>query len=263
MTTLRERIAHRAAHRYVAGPELADALMLAETLDRPTTLGFWDSPGDPPSLVTHAHEQAVAAIAAGGLDSYPSVKLPAFGTDPRAVDAVAEAAADAGVLLHFDSLAEDDADRTLALARRYADAGSDVGATLPGCWSRSVRDAEQLGAAGVRLRIVKGQWPGDRDPAVGFLSVVDAVRRGGGARAAIATHDAGLAREALERLPGSELELLLGLPMRAAALEAAEHASPVRIYVPYGRGYLPYAVRRAATRPVMLWWLARDLALRR
>ncbi len=190
------------------------------------------------------------------------MKLPALGADRSGIEAVAAAAAAAGVLLHFDSLAESDAERTLALARTLAAAGNDVGVTLPGCWSRSVRDAELLSADGVRLRIVKGQWPGDRDP-------TSRLPRGGrrrpraGGRAAIATHDAGLARSALERLPEAELELLLGLPMSAPAREAAEHAGPVRIYVPYGRGYLPYAVRRAARRPIMLWWLARDLALRR
>ena len=177
------------------------------------------------------------------------------------MDALAEAAAETGVLLHFDSLAESEAERTLALAVRLADGGAAVGATLPGCWSRSVRDAAALAAAGVRIRIVKGQWPGDRDPRDGFLAVVDSVARSGG-RAAIATHDAGLAGAALARLPGGELELLLGLPARPAT-EAAGRGTPVRIYIPFGRGYLPYAVRRTAARPITIWWLARDLVLER
>lgn len=260
--TTRERLVRRAAHRYVAGPRLDDALAVAQALEHPTTLGFWDAPGDTPAAVAAAHEHAFAAIVAGRLDAYPSVKLPALGDDRRATEAVAAAAAASGVLLHFDSLAESEADRTLALACRLAERGLDVGATLPGCWSRSVRDAEALAAAGVRARIVKGQWPGDRDPSAGFLAVVDAVQRANG-RAAIATHDARLARESLQRVPGAELELLFGLPAAVAARQAAELGVAVRVYVPYGRGYLPYAVRRAVTKPIMLWWLARDLALHR
>ncbi len=257
----RGRLLRRAARRYVAGPELADALALVDALGQPTTLAFWDGPDDSARLVAAEHMRAIAAIAAGGLDSYPSIKLPALAGNHNASEAVMEQAAEAGVLLHFDSLAEHEAERTLALACRFAARGNDVGATLPGCWSRSVGDAERLVDAGVRVRVVKGQWPGDRDPSEGFLAVIAAVERGNG-RAAVATHDAGLARAALTRLPGAELELLLGLPMTAAALQAAEHGATVRIYVPYGRGYLPYAVRRTVRKPVTLWWLARDLALR-
>ena len=257
MTGVRERLVHRATRRYVAGPELADAVDVALTVGHATTLGYWDSPGDSPGDVASLHGRAVAAIAAQRLDSYVSIKLPALGTDDRAAR-LAEVAAAAGVPLHFDSLAEEHADRTLALACRLGARGYDVGATLPGCWSRSVHDAEALAAAGVRARIVKGQWPGDADPGTGFLAVAEVVARTDG-RAAIATHDGPLARATLALLPHAELELLFGLPTAAAA-RTAEPGTPVRIYVPFGRGYLPYAVRRAVAHPALLWWLVRDLA---
>ena len=257
MTGVRERLVHRATRRYVAGPELADAVDVARATGHATTLGYWDAPGDSPVDVASMHERAVAAIAAQRLDSYVSIKLPALGGDDRAAR-LAELAATARVPLHFDSLADDHAERTLALACRLGDHGSDVGATLPGCWSRSVRDAERLAAAGVRARIVKGQWPGDADPSTGLLAVAEAVARADG-RAAIATHDASLARTALSLLPHAELELLYGLPT-AAVVRTAEPGTPLRIYVPFGRGYLPYAVRRAVARPALLWWLVRDLA---
>ena len=260
MTGLRERVVQRATRRYVAGPALSDALAVARAGGQPTTLAFWDGPADSPDLVVAAHEDAIAAIAAGRLDSYLSVKLPAIRDDHRAAG-LADLAVQAGVLLHFDSLAESEAERTLALACRLAARGAAVGATLPGCWSRSVRDAEPLAAAGVRSRIVKGQWRGDREPVAGFLAVVDAVERADG-RAAIATHDTELARAALARLPGAELELLFGLPSRDV-VQAAGPGVAARIYIPYGRGYLPYAVRHTVSHPVTAWWLARDLALRR
>jgi hypothetical protein len=38
---------------------------------------------------------------------------------------------------------------------------------------------------------------------------------------------------------------------------------PVRVYVPFGVGYLPYALREIRRRPESLWWLARDAALGR
>jgi proline dehydrogenase len=258
LTGIRERVVRRATRRYVAGPGLADAVEVARPFEH-STLGFWDGPADSPRDVVSMHERAIAAIAATQLDSYVSIKLPALGGDDRAAR-LADVAAEAGVPLHFDSLAEHHANRTLALACRLGARGCDVGATLPGCWSRSARDAEVLAAAGVRARIVKGQWPGDREPGGGFLAVVEAVEHANG-RAAIATHDASLVRAALVHLPHAELELLLGLPM-AAAVRAAGLGTPLRIYVPYGRGYLPYAVRRAFAHPGLLWWLVRDLVFR-
>ena len=257
MSSFRDRIVQRATRRYLAGPRLADAVARSEELGRPTTLAFWDGPGDSPRAVAAAHEAAVAAIAARRIDAYVSIKLPSLG-DERVTELAAAAAA-AGVLLHFDSLAESEAERTLELACRLSKGGCAVGATLPGCWSRSVRDAERLAAAGVRIRIVKGQWPGDRDPGEGFRAVVEAAARAQ-ARVAVATHDEQLAHASLSRLPGAELELLLGLPT-APVLRAADSETKVRIYVPYGRGYLPYAVRRAHVHPVTFWWLARDLAV--
>ncbi|MGZ4290718.1 MAG: hypothetical protein ACXVQZ_08900, partial [Gaiellaceae bacterium] len=86
-----------------------------------------------------------------------------------------------------------------------------------------------------------------------------------GAPLALATHDVSLADEALRRAVGSptELELLYGLPLDGPAAVAAAHGAPVRIYLPFGRGYVPYALSRVRRRPVILWWLARDAVLGR
>ena len=257
MTGVRERLVHRATRRYVAGPELADAVDVALTVGHATTLGYWDSPGDSPGDVASLHGRAVAAIAAQRLDSYVSIKLPALGH--RRPRGPARRGCRGSRCAPPLRLAGRGARGPHAgVACRLGARGYDVGATLPGCWSRSVHDAEALAAAGVRARIVKGQWPGDADPGTGFLAVAEVVARTDG-RAAIATHDGPLARATLALLPHAELELLFGLPTAAAA-RTAEPGTPVRIYVPFGRGYLPYAVRRAVAHPALLWWLVRDLA---
>ena len=87
-------------------------------------------------------------------------------------------------------------------------------------------------------------------------------RLGRPARRALRGSSDRLARAALARLPGAELELLFGLPSRDV-VQAAGPGVATRIYIPYGRGYLPYAVRHTVSHPVTAWWLARDLALRR
>src|SRR5207237_6708266 len=123
----------------------------------------------------------------------------------------------------------------------------DLGTTLPSRWRRSDRDAERALELGLRIRLVKGQWEGeeDREPREGFLALAD--RLAGRARhVAVATHDRALAAEALRRLgatPG-ELEQLYGLPLAPPG---------ARVYVPYGRGYLPYAVRQGRRHPRIAW----------
>mgnify|MGYP006268091069 CR=1 FL=1 len=56
-----------------------------------------------------------------------------------------------------------------------------------------------------------------------------------------------------------ELELLFGLPMRRSLAWAAEAGGRVRIYVPYGRGYLPHAVSQLRRNPRFAWWIVKDL----
>ena len=118
----------------------------------------------------------------------------------------------------------------------------------------------------MRVRVVKGQWADVVKPEVelreGFLAVVD--RLAGRARhVAVATHDAWLAKEALGRLLKAktpcELELLYGLPMGPALAAAREAGVPVRIYLPYGHGWLPYSISQVYKNPKILWWVLRDL----
>lgn len=246
----------RAAHRYVSGARLEDAAAAAAALAEPVTFGYWDTPREQPAEVIAAHVGALDVIARDdALDAYVSVKLPSFGRSPEAVDQLADAFRSSGVLLHFDSLAEEWADQTIDLACELADTGLDVGVTLPGAWSRSVRDAERVLGAAARVRVVKGQWRGDHEPERGFMKIVDALT-GAQGRVAVATHDSRLAAAAVDRLDGAsvrvELEQLYGLP-RACVSGVA-----TRTYVPWGQGYVPYSLRQVARKPQILAWLVRD-----
>jgi len=40
---------------------------------------------------------------------------------------------------------------------------------------------------------------------------------------------------------------------------AAELDVPVRVYVPYGHGWLPYSLTQARRNPRVFWWILRDL----
>ena len=69
--------------------------------------------------------------------------------------------------------------------------------------------------------------------------------------------------EAVERLRAAgtpcDLELLYGLPVRASIKQARELGLDVRIYVPYGEAYMPYALSQVRRKPRILGWLVKDL----
>ncbi|HKY33099.1 MAG TPA: proline dehydrogenase, partial [Candidatus Polarisedimenticolia bacterium] len=217
-----------------------------------------------PQEVAAACAAAAGAMGGGGGD-YLSLKAPALDFDLRLVRTVAEAARRRGTGLHFDSHGPEQADATFALLAAAARTGLRIGCTLPSRWRRSAADAEAALAMGVPVRLVKGQWPDPShrgDPRRGYLDLADRLA-GRAPRVFVATHDEALGREALRRLREAgtpcTLELLYGLPARACRRAARRAGVGVRVYVPFGRGWLPYAAAQAASRPWILWWLARDL----
>ena len=261
-------LAARAARAYIAGPELNDAVRLADELAEQgfaSTLGFWDGQGDTPRAVADHYLAALDALATGGRGGYLSIKLPAIGDNRLLLGEVLGRARQLGVRVHFDSLGPETADSMWAAVADAAGSGVELGCSLPGRWRRSLDDADTAIRLGVLPRVVKGQWidpvEPERDARRGFMEVIDRLA-GRAPRVAVASHDAPLAREAIERLKAAgsacELELLYGLPQRASLVAAMFEQMPVRFYVPYGRAYLPYCLGQARRQPWLLWWLLRD-----
>lgn len=269
-----------AGRAYVPGWELPDALARAEALaaqGTACTLGYFNAPHDPVPLAAERTRAIIDAVAALRPAGYVSLKAPAFAYDIDAMAPVLDHARRRGVLAHFDSHDIGGADATLAAvawaaqrAREATDAtaapAATVGLTVPGRWPRSPADAAAAAALGVRVRVVKGEWPDPdaprTDARAGFLAVVDALA-GRAAEVAIATHDPALAREALRRLQAAgtrcELELLHGLPRRAVLAQAQALGVPVRLYIPFGTPWRPYALRKLGENPRIAAWLLHDV----
>jgi proline dehydrogenase len=262
------RVAARAARSYIAGAGLADAARVCGELELEglaAAIGYWNRVGEPAPDVCAAVLAGVERASGRARHRHVSIKVPAMDFREDLVVAVARAAARRGVRVHFDSHGPDAADRTFALARVAHELHPAVGCTLPARWGRSVADAAWVTRAGLYVRVVKGQWPdgaGDeREPREGFLALVRQLA-GRARHVGVATHDAGLAGRALDLLRSAgtpcELELLYGLPRRAALAEARRRGVAVRMYVPYGDGFLPYSLGYLRRNPRVAWWLLRD-----
>ena len=287
-----EPVLQRASRAYVPGPRLEDAVSWARHR-APSgcsfTFGYFNAEQESAAQVEQACRQSVLALAALGTPpsrsgpyrpGYCSVKVPALGYEPGALQRLALLARAHGQRLHFDSHGPESAEPTLAAVstlnalnalNALTSPGAmasvpgvqphhpELGLSLPGRWARSLADADWAAQRGLRVRVVKGQWPcpdhPEADPRQGFLAVVDRLA-GRVSEVAVATHDAALAREAARRLTARgtacELELLCGLPRRGVMELARSQGLPVRLYVPFGQAWLPYALGQVLRQP-RLW----------
>jgi proline dehydrogenase len=257
-----------AASVYVCGVSIEQArrtgLQLAER-GISTTIGYWNLRNEAPDCVLTEYLRTTEAIENLPCGGYISIKAPALQFDIDRIGVLLARTARREILLHFDSHGPEHAGRTLGLAMA-ARAANCIGITIPSRWKRSNRDLETAAAAGLKIRLVKGQWPepGQRlkDARARFLRMAEALK---GCRnpVAIATHDALLARTALlgllEAGTPCELELLFGLPMKRSIQLASDLRVPVRVYVPYGHAFLPYRLRDSLVRPKILAWFVKDV----
>lgn len=253
---------------YIAGPELGDALTAFDRLARngqAGTIGYFNPARQPADEIANVDRQVLAALGMARHAGYVSIKVPPLGFDVALVEEIASLAEAVGVGIHFDSHAIETTDATFACIEAALRHTSRIGCTLPGRWPRSLRDAERAIDLKLRVRVVKGQWADPAHPEVdsgaGFLQVVDTLA-GRAQAVAVATHDPVLAREALGRLLAAgttcELEQLFGLPMRAVSAVARNMNVPVRVYIPFGAAWLPYALTQLVNNPKILWWLLKD-----
>jgi len=256
-----ERVAH--------GPGPHAAVRRCVRLNRgglAATVGYFQSGEAGPEEIVAAN-RAIATLFKGQAgDVQLAVKAPPLGFDSARIRAIAETAEAAGLALMFDAHALHHAPPTLEAATALLRDFPRTGIAIPARWRRSMGDAADFRETTVRIRLVKGEWAdpewGEADVAANYLAL--ALRLAGRASpVAVATHDPELAERALTALLAAgtpcELEQLRGLPGRRTAAVARRLGVPVRIYVPFGPGWWPYALDKALARPYLLSWAVRDL----
>jgi proline dehydrogenase len=147
-----------------------------------------------------------------------------------------------------------------------------VGIVIQSYLPRSLDDVQHLNAMGARVRLVKGAYNEPKDVAYQSKAEVDAafvdimkLLLANGNYPAIATHDTALIqatkafatdrRIAPERF---EFQMLYGIRRDLQAKLTAE-GFRVRVYVPFGREWFPYYMRRLGERPANVGFVIRSL----
>lgn len=262
------RIVSVAARRYVCGPSLAHAdkryrFLLSRGYR--VTIAYWNSPGEPFDDIEHQCLGILDRLEKRSPD-YVSLKLPAMGFSEVALEGLTSKAVSSGVGLHFDSHAISDADETMRLLETTLCSSIGLGSTLPCKWHRSFSDADRLIKLGVVPRLVKGEWPDPEWPECDveseYLKLASHVA-GRANLVRLATHDDRLLIKALDILANSatdvEIEILYGMPSSKIIRIARDRGLPVRVYLPYGSGSIPYALTYLRRNPNTIFRLFVDL----
>jgi proline dehydrogenase len=258
-----------AARPFLGGETVEDALCAAERLHAQgiaTAFSYWDGGREELGQIEELGRTAITALAAKAPASYLSLKPPALRFSKEAAAKLAREAAARRVRLHFDSHGADVADRHNAMLEAMLEVlGPEyLGTTLPARLMRTGKDAEWAMAHGLNVRVVKGEWP---DPAnlgcdlnAAYLDIID--RLAGRARhVAVATHDPVLSRTAIAKLRAAgtscEIEVLLGLAPHSLIDWAKANDVGVRVYVPYGCGFVMNALGVLRRNPRLTLAIAR------
>lgn len=276
-------VVRKLSSRYIAGAELDDALRVVAELNAAGKLATVDVLGEEVTeaaeaeAITAEYVAALDAFEREGLDANVSVKPTGLGLKlgydlcKRNVEAVIAAAEPTDRFVRIDMEDSSTTDDTLRLFRELrAEGHGRVGPVLQASLKRTVADAAAL--AGSSVRICKGiyvepeaiQYRDDDDVRASFVRALEALLDGG-CYAAIATHDERLVGEAqrLVRERGLaadayEFQMLLGVrPELGDRIVADGHR--LRIYVPYGRQWYEYSLRRLQENPKIAGYVAGDL----
>ena len=266
----------RSVRRFVAGDTIPVAVEVALDLKRrgfTVTLDRLGEASSGASADAYAADASslLTAQAAAGLEPNVSVKLTAIGLGEGSaiaaerLDRILATAQGVNGFVRVDAEYPHSLDQMHEIVAAARAAGRPVGAVVQANMQRSGADVEQLIAAGIPVRLVKGAY----DPGAEGVGDMDAVNAAYLALAerllastlplAFGTHDdriiSKLGAGAQAR---GEIQLLYGVRSELAERLVA-NGWRVRIYTPYGPDWWPYSLRRMAERPANLRFVLRSL----
>lgn len=280
----RHSVGRRLASRFIAGEELEDALRAVRELN---ALGFTvtlDCLGESVHEAAAAEEacrvylEILDRLAAEQLGSHVSVKLTQLGLAVdealacRLLSSICERAARYRNFVRVDMEGSAFTEKTLRVFRTVNVPREVLGIAIQAYLYRSEGDVDSLLQLGARIRLVKGAYkeppelafPKKADVDLNFQKLTEKLLSSGHYHA-IATHDDALiaATQAAARARGLppnsfEFQFLYGI-RRQLQRELLKQGWRVRVYVPYGRQWYAYFMRRLAERPANLLFLVRNL----
>lgn len=272
--------------RFVAGENIPETVAAIRQINAGGAIASFDHLNESVTSAEETFEEVreyqriLATIDETGIRSNVSIKLTQFGLKIdselayKNAHAVVSDAARRGNFVRIDMEGSDVTQQTLDIFRRLrSEFGSnDVGIVLQSYLRRTYDDTVDLLKIPARIRICKGAYqeppevafPDKKDVDANYIRVMQLLLSSG-IYHGIATHDPkmidatvsfaqreGVAKEAFE------FQMLYGI-RRDLQRQLAKDGYNVRVYVPYGKHWYPYFMRRLAERPANVWFVLKNL----
>jgi proline dehydrogenase len=277
-------VVKRLSQRYIAGADLADACRTVRALNvrgklaTIAVLGEEITSREEATALLEEYEDVFATIEREGLDSNVSVKLTGLGLKLDRdfcrdnLRALVVHAAERGNFVRIDMEDSTTTSDTLEIYRELRSEGLDnVGVVLQAYMRRTLEDVQALADPKLNVRICKGiyveppevAYQGYETVRFSFVEAVQALLEAG-AYVAVATHDEWVVTEAMRLIEERGLEaheyefqMLLGVREKLGD-ELVREGHRLRIYVPFGRQWYEYSLRRLQENPAIAGHVARD-----
>ena len=273
------------ARRFIAGEsvhEAIDAARAIQTRGMAVTLDLLGESVTSPTEATNAtraYRQAMEDIVDAGVERNLSIKLTQLGLDidrATAVDNLRRILDFGGrheFFVRIDMENSPYTEVTLDIFETSLQLGyRNVGVVLQSALRRTDQDLARVNGLGGRVRLVKGAYKESRSIAYPSKSDVDAayvrltrVLLADGVHPAFATHDPAMidaakatARALHVAADRFEFQMLYGIRRDLQQALVAE-GYRVRVYIPFGREWFPYFMRRLGERPANVGFVVRSL----
>jgi len=276
---------HGFARRFIAGETIDEAIDVARELARKRLLLTLDYLGESvrtreaATAATTEYLRLIDVIVGAGIERNLSLKLTQLGVDvdrATCVDnlrRILEPAERQGFFVRFDMENSRYTDVTLdVFYTLWQQQHRNIGVALQAYLLRTEGDARRMNDLGARVRLVKGAYKEPGTVAFQQKSEVDdAFRRlmrmllDEGTYPAIATHEEQLLEEtcayaAMRGISSErfEFQMLYGI-RRDLQSSLVGRGYRVRVYVPFGREWFPYFMRRLGERPANVGFVLRGI----
>jgi proline dehydrogenase len=274
----------RMSRRFVAGETLDEVVAATRALNQSGMMVSLDYLGENVASEADARRACDTylatydRIAQEKLDANVSLKLTQLGLDLEdglcqgLVEEIAARAASQGNFLRVDMEGSAYTQRTIELVQRVRAKNPAIGVVMQSYLRRTEQDVKGLLVAGCRLRLCKGAYkeppeiafPEKRDVDANYVRVMQQILPSG-IYHGMATHDPRMieatkefaARQGIAK-DKFEFQMLYGIRTDLQQ-QLVKDGYRMRVYVPYGRDWFPYFMRRLAERPANLLFFLRNL----
>ena len=272
------------AGRYIAGETRGDAIKVVKRLNRKGLLATIDILGEnvqdkeEADANTNEYLSLLEDIKKEGVLSTISFKLTHIGLDisdelaRKNAEKIIKRTEELRNFARFDMERSVYTQKTLDIFLEVAKKHQNAGIAIQSSLKRSADDIKLLIGKRASVRLVKGAYK--EPPEIAFESKKDVDSNfsalmkellSKGSYPAIATHDVGLIDEAKKFARDNkitkdrfEFQMLLGIK-RTLQKKLVDNGYRVRVYVPYGKNWLPYVLRRFRERKENIWFVIKNI----